>query len=385
MVRRVATVLMLGAGCVDVQQVLFAPDAATPPQAETLGATDVSGGDEHACAVVDGGLWCWGNNSDGELGASPLGGSLPPLRVGTDTDWERVIAGAASTCALKGGGHVWCWGKNGFGEVASGDFQLQTTPNPVSLPLPATQLDVYEHTCVLLTDSSLWCWGENIEGQLGQNDGYPGANATAPIQVATGQTFKSMCTGQGQTCAIQTHGTLWCWGRNTDNQCGLGADAGGQYRTPQQLGTDTDWAVVHCNQESSCALKTDGSLWCWGASFEAPEGVRSDPVPTRIGTDSDWQSFDVETFFVCAVKRDRSLWCWGRGAEGQIGTGGFEDHYGPPFQVGDGGVLQVTTGRFFRCVRDERSAVLCNGDNRSGEVDANIQGQQPLPLPVHFQ
>jgi alpha-tubulin suppressor-like RCC1 family protein len=393
MVRPLALTLMLfSAACTDIQQVLFAPgipDAATPdaamPPSETLGATDVSSGDYHSCAVLDGGLWCWGTNPDGELGASPLGMALPPLHVGTDTDWQRVVAGAQSTCGIKGAGQVWCWGLNGSGEVGRGDFQLQLTPYAVSLPLPATALDVYSHTCVLLSDSSLWCWGANMEGQLGQNDGFTSPNLPTPVVVAMGTTFKSLCTGQGQTCAVQSNGTLWCWGRNTVSQCGLGPDAGGQYRSPQQVGADSDWAVVRCGQQGTCALKDDGSLWCWGGSSEAPLGERTDAVPTRVGADNDWQSLDVETFFSCALKRDGSLWCWGRGVEGQLGLGDFQDHFGPPLQVSDGGIRQVTTGRFFRCVRDARSAVQCNGDNRQGEVNANSPYQQPNPVPILFQ
>lgn len=33
---------------------------------------------------------------------------------------------------------------------------------------------------------------------------------------------------------------------------------------PVQLGSDTDWVMVNVGYLYGCAIKQDGSMWCWG-------------------------------------------------------------------------------------------------------------------------
>ena len=78
---------------------------------------------QHRCGVrTDGTLWCWGNNSDGQLGI-PAGGEPRPfesaVQVGTDTDWADVSVGRAHTCGLREDGRVECFGASGNGQLGS--------------------------------------------------------------------------------------------------------------------------------------------------------------------------------------------------------------------------------------------------------------------------
>ncbi len=102
--------------------------------------------------------------------------------------------------------------------------------------------------------------GYNNRGQLG--DGTT-TNRTAPVQVGTGSNWSSVNTGDAHTCAVRTDGTLWCWGFNRLAQLGIGSSD--WYRTaPAQVGTGTTWSGVAAGFAHICAICTDGSLWCWG-------------------------------------------------------------------------------------------------------------------------
>ncbi|HLG19760.1 MAG TPA: hypothetical protein VI895_08100 [Bdellovibrionota bacterium] len=76
----------------------------------------------------------------------------------------------------------------------------------------------------------------------------------------------------GHTCAIASDGTLWCWGSNDWGQLGDGSYVSSS--TPVQVGTETNWMTVDAKGNHTCGIRgtTKGSLWCWGQNYKkAPE------------------------------------------------------------------------------------------------------------------
>ncbi len=396
MVNRAAILALCGlwCACLDRQQILFAapfdagaavgdggPDAGQP----TRGATDVSTGDLHACAVVSGALWCWGSNAHGELGLGVVGDDqLVPRRLGTSTSWARVSAGLTSSCALTTQGDVWCWGHNQSGEVGNGTFVAQTEPWHVALARPAKSVRVSTHSCAVLNDDTVWCWGANQEGQLGLDEGGLGSNQPSPVALAPGTRWRDVAPGDGHTCGIHTDGTLWCWGRNTGHQLGLGEGSPGQTRAPTRVGADSTWVNLSAHQEGACAVKANGTLWCWGGSSEADIGQRIDAVPIQVGADTDWSTSDSETFFTCGQKTNGAVWCWGRNLEGQLGAGTFINDF-VPAPRGHATSGRASVGRFSRCVVESDTTVTCTGKNDHGQVGVGDHDDRDALVPLRFE
>src|SRR5262249_21229075 len=76
------------------------------------------------------------------------------------------------------------------------------------------------HTCAVRTDGTAWCWGDNRYGQLGDGTrGDASFNRLHPVQVKQGNGFltdvKNVGAGAGHTCAVKNDGTVWCWGEAT--------------------------------------------------------------------------------------------------------------------------------------------------------------------------
>src|SRR5439155_927962 len=90
------------------------------------------------CAVVNGGLQCWGNNSHGELGNnSKIDSPTPTQVVGLASGVTAIAAGGLHTCAVSNAtlvngdivsGHVWCWGDNYEGQTGSAASGGSTIP-----------------------------------------------------------------------------------------------------------------------------------------------------------------------------------------------------------------------------------------------------------------
>ena len=169
----------------------------TPQQVVGLteGVTQISVGVGHTCAVVSGGAFCWGTNNFGRLGSGDKEQKLVPhqvvgltvsgLTMGALTSGvTQIEVGTAHTCAVVDGG-VLCWGLNRWGQLGTGDTsETNTTPQQVQgLTEGVVELSAGEgHTCALLEDGRFLCWGRTRRGVLG-NIMKTNGNVLTPVPV----------------------------------------------------------------------------------------------------------------------------------------------------------------------------------------------------------
>jgi hypothetical protein len=92
----------------------------------------VSVGYEHACALVSNGdIYCWGDNSRGQLGR-PGASSATPVKVNGGIAFQTLSAGQMHTCGIEtGSGAIGCWGANESGQLGDGTTEDSDHPVPV--------------------------------------------------------------------------------------------------------------------------------------------------------------------------------------------------------------------------------------------------------------
>jgi alpha-tubulin suppressor-like RCC1 family protein len=194
------------------------------------------------------------------------------------------------------------------------------------------------HTVVLKTDGTLWTWGSNAYAQLGTTSSdtcYSQNCNRTPLQLGTDTDWAVIETGAHHTIAVKTDGTLWTWGRNSRGQLGDGTIVN---RFPIQVGTDTDWATASGGRDHTVAIKTDGTLWAWGYNIEGQLGdqTRTDRhTPVQIGADTDWAVASAGYYHSIAIKTDGTLWAWGDNNYNQLGDGTITDRLFP-VKIGSG-------------------------------------------------
>ena len=173
----------------------------------------------------------------------------------------------------------------------------------------------------LTVSPSLWTWGANGSGQLGVNDA---ATRSTPVTTISGGTnWKSVAGGLDHTAAIKTDGTLWAWGANYGGQIGNNSNGSNIYAPVTTFAGGTNWKQVACGEQYTAAIKTDGTLWNWGYNFYGHLGInsetdRSTPVTTRLGG-TNWKQVAVGQYHTAAIKTDGTLWTWGGDITGQLG------------------------------------------------------------------
>lgn len=355
---------------------------------EVVAGTQVSGGENFTCALTAaGGVVCWGNNQDGQLGDGTFSPrSAPVTVVGLSSGIRQLSAGYGHVCALTEGGGVKCWGQGYDGQL--GDGQGRTVPAPVDVSgLTSGVVSIAAgawHSCAVTAAGAVTCWGWNGSGQLGDAT-FERRLLPVAVSGATGG-FASVSVGYNHTCAIRNDGSMACWGYNGGGALGDGTTTDRNVPVNvQSLGGAAQQAVL--GGYFSCALMTTGGVRCWGEGWAGQMGngtTDMQALPVGIpGMESDVTSLSAGYAHICAVKTGGALYCWGYNATSQIGNGNLVNQL-TPYHVSalKEEVMAVGAGKFGTCAIVERSRVLCWGDNRYGQSSTDEPTHEPLPVPV---
>ncbi|MFM7617942.1 MAG: hypothetical protein ACKO72_10860 [Actinomycetes bacterium] len=413
-----------------------------------------------ACGIRTGQLFCWGANDYGQLGIGSTESSDVPVRVGTATDWQWVSVGGASACGVRGlapNGTLWCWGDNSYGQVGDGTGTQQESPVQItdvitdalgsiaSRPLGWASVDVAEdHACaVRSTGAQYYCWGDNSYGQLGDGtfdaqyqpriiggaaswvqpsagtysscsrrgpNGVNGATAlfcggdntygqlgddtgvtpdVPAMQRVDGTTvnWHTVTSGDTHVCAIRDSsaaspiaGGLWCWGGNDYGQVGDGTF--NSALAPVRIGALSTWSAVDAGFAHSCGVRV-GSLLCWGAGADYRTGLASiDDVtaPVQVGVDTDWAKVSAGYRSSCGIRTSGTLWCWGANNQGQLGIPAYRSTPGAtPVLTG---VAQVSTGFGASCAVRTDATLWCWGSNATGLLSDGTFLDSQVPVQV---
>jgi alpha-tubulin suppressor-like RCC1 family protein len=203
----------------------------------------------------------------------------------------------------------------------------------------------------------------------------------------------SVAAGLRHTCAVKIDGTVWCWGAGDLGQLGMDLGPGMTMSTlplevPAELGAGMEAELVAA-REHTCVSRSDGSAICWGHNTNGkadPLSLENMVPPTVTTWAMSPTTVGVGQNHSC-VGRDEgiSATCWGDNASGQLGTAAA----GPgPFDVTIAGFepAQIVGGTAHTCASNLMGAVYCWGANGSGQLARDPvtvpSSDAPLVVPV---
>jgi len=327
-------------------------------------ATRLSAGTSHTCAVVAGEARCWGANDRGQLGRAALeqAPSFVPARAAVPGTVSAIAAGALHTCAIADG-DVWCWGDNSFGQLGLGTVGgTFATPQKVNLSGASLLAAGRSHTCAV-TATEMRCWGRNDSGQLGNAATLPEAPRPEPTQVVGVGVPVDIAAGNEHTCAV-TSGVL-CWGNNGAGQLGINV-SGGAYSTPTLISSSSlnGASFVGLGANHSCAGTVANTLSCWGANgvYQVDTSGQDQKSPRPVPVAS--HAVAAGTGHTCAISPGQRLNCWGLNTSFQLGNPTTEYD---PVDVGLADVSWVAAGSKHTCAIAS-GKTLCWGLNDRGQL-----------------
>ncbi len=194
--------------------------------------------------------------------------------------------------------------------------------------------------------------------------------------------FVAIGAGDGHSCAIRKDGTAWCWGSNDFGQ--LGDSTTTDQTVPVAVsGTKLPrFQAIAGGDEHTCALGSDSSVWCWGHNNvgQLGNGSTSDfHTPVAVSNLSDATAIAVGAAHTCAIRADHSVVCWGANYAGQIGNGAFNDQSAPSPIDSLHGVTAIAAGGGATCAVDGNHQLWCWGDNQHGQLGDGTRTMHPTP------
>ncbi len=352
----------------------------------------ISAGRAHTCGIMPGGsAWCWGDNSEGQLGNGTLVNSSVPVPVAGGGTWTSISAGAYQTCGIMTTGTAWCWGANYAGQLGDSTFANSQVPVLVVnsttntwLSISAGGWDQKSHSCGIKSDNTLWCWGSSGFGQRG--DGTT-SSVGVPVQEALGlPKWTKVTAGAYHSCGLLTNGTGWCWGANFFGQLGNGTNVSslspvpvtfsGMWRTISAGGTTPD--LGH-----TCAIDMNNKAYCWGYGMQGQLGNGSTAaqlLPTPIV--GFWREISAGGLHSCGIRQFGRVWCWGQGTSGQIGNGAFASSLTPLITVGTMKRFAIDAGGAHNAEIRISTLAWTWGLNGSGQLGNGTLTNSPIPVLV---
>ncbi|MBA2663172.1 MAG: hypothetical protein H0U74_12845 [Bradymonadaceae bacterium] len=347
---------------------------ADPVALDLLAVADLSAGAGHTCALRSTGeRRCWGDNTYGQLGLPP---SSAPQAVTAHATYGKALAtGSRHSCALvlrcpasapdlcagicvnmeannANCGH--CTNACAQNQVCS-DFgcQLQCVANTTLCEGSCvnTQNDPRHcggcgggcqadqicqgGQCVSgnrdVGDKGIHCWGASQGGEVGvaPRAGFAfDETTTAILEDAT-----SLSAGAFHTCAVRSDGSVWCWGRNQNHQFGQLATA--NTHVPVRIAVEGVFKSVAAGTHHTCALNTGGEVYCWGGNWFGQTGAPSSKYspPQLVPALSGVTSIAAGGATSCALTDAGRMSCWGSNLYGQLATSSVATMVGKPVRV----------------------------------------------------
>jgi alpha-tubulin suppressor-like RCC1 family protein len=260
-------------------------------------------------------IYCWGDNSKGQLGNGGKGaGAQPILATVGQVRFDSISVGGAHACALSTTRQAYCWGDDAAGQLGDRRRVISTTPIPVAGNLTFSSITAgRRHTCGI-SNSKVYCWGDNTDGQLG--NGTSVGLSDVPVAVGTGNDFVALSAGAYHTCGLTANGSAVCWGRDFSGQSGVGS-AGAIATSPAAVSSDT-FVRISSAADHTCALTASGTILCWGG--DADYGGVGTASPTVVPAGVTFRSVAAGDRHTCGIGTDGDVYCWGSDVYGSLGN-----------------------------------------------------------------
>ncbi|MEW6030436.1 MAG: RCC1 domain-containing protein [Chloroflexota bacterium] len=290
---------------------------------EIIGLTDInaiSAGGQHTCAITkSGNVKCWGGNESGQLGNGTKKLSMEIVEIPDLVNVSFISAGWEHTCAILEDGSAKCWGKNLTGQLGNDTFTriIPSPANVVDLGASISSISAgNEHTCALTSDGNVKCWGRNVSGELGTGQETNRSNTPVDV-IGLNERVISVSTSYAKTCAVTGDGKVRCWGWIGDQQFS---------NVPVDLGKPGESArIVATGANHICALDDSGKVYCLGENSDGQLGNGSTSSSHRFvqvkGLQSVVTSISASYDYTCALTTNGEVWCWGNNSVGQLGNG----------------------------------------------------------------
>jgi hypothetical protein len=333
-----------------------------------------------ACTITGAGdMYCSGLNDFGQLGNNDTTDqSVPTLVVGSHS-WAKVITDVDNVCGLTTSGDIYCWGYANLGDN-NGWVEVHV---PTLVPAAwkwSTFTFTDEGVCAVRSVSgAMYCWGEDYEGELGTGVASTTVDTISPV--TGGHAWKAVDSSAYSTCGIKSDDTLWCWGDNSEGALGK---ITASTANPTQVNAWT-WKSVTGGFGTVCGIRSNDAAYCWGSNSRGEGGDGSGDfdqldTPTLVTNGYSWTSLTAGDGSTCGIRNNGSAYCWGTNVYGQLGNNLATGNTDTPQLVAGSHTWTFISIESGACGIDVSSDLYCWGENFNGSLGDGSTTNRAVPV-----
>ena len=241
----------------------------------------------------------------------------------------------------------------------------------------------YAHSCSVTSSEQVLCWGSDASGQIGDGVNHP--YALTPALAKKLSHVVAVSAGDGQTCALRTSGSVYCWGANNAGQVG-GTPSATKVSTPTKVSGVTHAVAISAGTTHTCAAMDDGTVRCWGDNQFGELGTGStSPANGKVEKVKHLDhviQIDAGSYFTCALLSTGKVYCWGHSAYGALGDGDETNDRYTPTEVYISHVSSISAGQNGVCATTRGTAKCwgANDDYELGEGSSSLYSAYPVSV-----
>lgn len=254
-----------------------------------------------------------------------------------------------------------------------------------------------DYILALKDDGTVWAWGNNEYGQLGNRDLverrgklYSFRNSDKPVQVTGLSDVMEVSAYQNTSYALKTDGTVWAWGNARSGLTGNGKPVLHYMTTvtesytvsPEKVVGLSDAVAIH----GPMALLSNGTVWTWGQNNYGQlgnKGTEATSTPQQVAGLTNVSAICSNIHGMRMVlKADGTFWSWGENRNNK--TGHLQgQNVETPRQVNNisGGAIMVA-GHSTNLLLTTARTVMGWGDGSFGALGTRINTGQPQIIPT---
>lgn len=328
----------------------------------------------YSCArLTDENVWCWGSRP--RLLTPPPSASTPFRRFWAQ-HYPRLRAMVGEDC------------RGRIHHLAAGT--ASTSARPLDL-MPATQFAPAGCGCALDPAGGVRCIvrSPDTPSSSAQQDRLEAVSGLRAARILVGQPTGPIPTPggtlggtpRGYGCALVQGGTVACWGDNAWGHLGDGTTTSRHHAQPvPSLTGVTDIAAGRV----VCALRDDGSLWCWGQWYdEASDEHRGSVRPVRVEAIEKVRDIALAEDLSCLLFGSGDVRCWRGAFPSSAARGSGRTVHGLGSRVAELAQVHEVEGMNpvrHMCATLVDGEIACWGDNTFGAL-GNGESGTPEPDP----
>lgn len=369
-----------GTNNISVVQVRILKEGLTiEPQVQTNGSHTVT-------LKVNGTVWSYGNNENGELGNGTTKYSDEPVQAifPEGTTIVQVDAGENFSVALDSEGYVWTWGANDYYQLGTSKITSTATPTKVNGLSNITKIAAGTYSVLAIDENKdVYGWGLNSNGELGI-ESYTNKVAT-PTKAKYMSGAIDIAVGKNHSIALKTTGEVYVTGLNMYGQLGNNDTSIKKVNTFTKVQNLSAVARISATDSGNIVSTVNGKVYTWGLNIYGELG-QGDKVnkyePTLVN--------NVENIVLVSGGKNHSIlldktgkvYTTGSNKYGYLGNGTTEESLNYTQVPNLKNIMTISAGNTYTAIAKTDGTVWGFGDYNHGDKKLKSKTASSVPMQV---